>query len=133
MAAVLVIRVTGSAHGATTPACFFRVTSHVVGGGTMTYCLKTFSGRPGAGAVVRDAGVLTFALPRGSLRARVRVVQRYGADGEHAQQTLLGTIVGGTRRFRGARGSISGGGTDLEVAPGRIAASRLRYRLVLRR
>ena len=129
LVATLVIHVLGAAHGASAPGCLLRLSAHVQGGGTMTYCLKTFSGIPGPNAVVHDAGVMTFALPGGTIRARVRVVQRYGADGKHARQTLTGTVLGGTRRYRGRHGSISGGGVDVETAPGVIASSRLVYRL----
>jgi hypothetical protein len=70
---------------------------------------------------------MTFYLRTGTIRTRVRVLQRFAADGRHARQSLTGRIVGGTGRFRGARGSIRGGGTDVEASPGEITASALRY------
>jgi hypothetical protein len=128
----LVLHVTGPATGATTSGCFLRLPAHLAGGGTMTYCLKTFAGAPGPNRAVNDSGVLTFSLPRGRIVARVSIEQRFGADGRHARQTLTGTIVGGSGAYAHARGTITGGGTDVEDAPGHIASSDLRYRLSLR-
>ena len=101
------------------------------GGGSSLYCLKSFTGRPGPGATVTDAGTIVFTLPRGTITARVKVVQRFATDGKHATQTLTGSVVGGTLAYQGARGAISGGGTDTETAPGRITKSDLRYRILL--
>jgi hypothetical protein len=115
------VHITGPAAGASTSACFLRLSSHVVGGGSETYCLETFHGKPGPNAVVRSRGLVTFRLPHRTLRARVLVVQRFAADGKHARQTLSGTMVGG--------GTISGGGTDVESPPGHVTASDLRYRI----
>jgi hypothetical protein len=127
-----VIRVTGSSESLAVGGCFIRIRSRVVGGGTETYCLERFSGAPGPRAVVRDSGVMTFALPRGTLRARVRIVQRFAVDGVHAKQSLTGEIVGGTRGYARAAGTISGGGTDVEKPPGHVAASNVRYVVRLR-
>jgi hypothetical protein len=124
--------VTGSAQSLAAGSCFVRLRSRVVGGGTDTYCLERFSGAPGPRAVIRDGGTITFALPRGTLRTRVRIVQRFARDGIHATQSLTGAIVGGTRAYAHAAGTISGGGTDTEKPPGHIAASKLRYVVVLR-
>lgn len=132
-AVLLVLHVTGPANGVTTPDCFLRLRAHVVGGGSMVYCLKTFRGAPGPGATVRDAGTLLFFLPRGSISARVSIVQRFASDGRHATQTLTGTVTAGSGVYEGARGAIRGGGTDVEIAPGRIARSKLLYRVSLRR
>ena len=121
---MIAIHVTGAAVGKSTNACFLQLTSRVVGGGSETYCLQTFHGKPGPNAVVRSRGVVTFRLPHRTLRARVLVVQRFAADGKHARQTLSGTIVGG--------GTISGGGTDVESPPGHVTASNLRYRIDVR-
>jgi hypothetical protein len=98
----------------------------------MRYCLKTFRGQPGPGATVTDRGMLTFVLPHGTLRAAVRIVQRFAADGRHATQTLHGNLLGGSGGFKNARGSIEGGGTDDEHPPGTIVASALRYVVAIR-
>jgi hypothetical protein len=129
----LTIRVSGPASSRSTARCFLLIRGRVVGGGSETYCLRTFTGRPGPNAVVQDRGTMTFSLPRrGTLRTRVRIVQTFAADGRHARQSLTGTVVGGSGGFRGARGTIRGGGTDVEAAPGRITASKLRYLVTLR-
>jgi hypothetical protein len=130
--AVIVVRVAGPAAGHSTSACFLSLRSDIVGGGSETYCLKTFTGRPGPRAVVHDAGVMTFVLRRGTLRANVHIVERFGSDGAHATQTLRGAISGGTGRFRGARGTIAGGGSVLERPAGHVVRSSLRYVLSLR-
>ncbi len=123
-------------HGGTTQiissSCFLKLRQRITGGGTLVYCLKTFHGEPGANAVVRDSGQMTFTLPAGTIRANVSIVQRFSTDGAHATQTLTGKIVGGTRRYAGARGTISGGGTDVEQPAGSVRSSNLRYVLVLR-
>jgi hypothetical protein len=114
---VITIHVTGPATGGETAACFLRLVSHVVGGGTATYCLTDFRGAPGPRAVVRVHGTITFTLPRRApIRANVLIVDRFAADGKHAHQTVLGK-------------GISGGGTYVEDPPGHVRASDLRYRL----
>jgi hypothetical protein len=97
----------------------------------MRYCLEEFTGEPGSNAVVRDSGVMTFALPDGTLTARVRIAEAFEADGRHAQQKLTGTVTGGTGRYAGLRGAIGGGGRVDEHPPGQIADSDLRYTAVL--
>ena len=131
LAGSIIVHLTGPATGAPTGACFLRIAGTIAGGGSSVYCLKTFTGQPGPRATVRDAGVLTLVLPSGRIVARVDIVQRYAADGEHARQALTGTVVSGTRAYRGARGTIAGGGTDVEDAPGHISRSDLRYRIAL--
>jgi hypothetical protein len=128
----LAIHLVGRATSTSSAGCFLRIAGKVEGGGSSVYCLRSFTGRPGPGATVHDSGTMTFTLPRGTITARVKVVQRFRRDGIHATQTLSGSVVGGTRAYRGARGAISGGGTDTETTPGRIASSDLRYRVTLR-
>jgi hypothetical protein len=144
--AVAVLMVAGTARGATnltvhvrggttqiiTSSCFLKLKQRVTGGGTLVYCLKTFHGKPGPNAVVRDSGVTTFTLPKGTILADVSIVQRFAADGAHAKQTLTGKVAGGTGRYAHARGSVSGGGTDVEQPPGSVRSSNLRYAFVLR-
>jgi hypothetical protein len=79
---------------------------------------------------MHSKGVMTFRLKKGSIRARVRITQRFAPDGVHAHQAVRGTIVAGTLAFRGARGTITGRGavTDRANGLGRVA---LRYTLRL--
>jgi hypothetical protein len=115
----IVVRVRGSSTSLLSTSCFLRLRQHVVGGGTTTYCLKTFHGRPGPNATVRDSGVMTFALKGRTIRAKVSIVERFAADGAHARQTLTGKVVGG--------GTVRGGGPVVERPPGHIASSDLRF------
>jgi hypothetical protein len=115
----IVVTVRGSSTALVSTSCFIKLRQKIFGGGTLTYCLKAFHGEPGPNAVVRDSGVMTFALERRTIRANVSIVERFAADGAHAKQTLTGKIVGG--------GSIKGGGTVVEKPPGHIASSNLRY------
>jgi hypothetical protein len=129
---VLSIRVRGTSTSAPSSACFIRIRQRVVGGGTLTYCLKTFHGQPGPNATVRDSGEMTFALSGGTIQASVQIAQRFGRDGKDAVQSLKGTLTTGSGRFRRAEGTISGGGSDVENPPGHIAAAHIRYTIVLR-
>ena len=125
------IRVTGAAESSPKEGCFLFLTSKVVGGGNVRYCLEEFTGEPGPNAVVKDNGAMTFVLPNGTLRADVRITQIFEPDGRHAEQKLTGTVISGTGRFAGARGTISGGGSVDENPPGQIADSDLRYTVAL--
>jgi hypothetical protein len=107
-------------------ACFLLLRSKLEHG-SVSYCLETFHGEPGPNETVRDSGTMTFALPGGTIRARVSIVQRFGADGIHARQALKGTLVGGTGRYAHAAGTITGGGTEVENPPGTIDSQHLRY------
>jgi len=127
----LTLHVTGGAARTTSSHCGFVITAHVVEGGTQLTCLTSVRGYPAPGATIRSAGTMTFRLKRGTIRARVSVVQRFRANGSSAKQTLTGRITGGTRRYRGARGTISGGGTVVDTAT-RLSHLRLAYRLVFR-
>ena len=75
---------------------------------------------------------MTFCLRRGTIRARIAVVQRFGANGSSARQTLTGTITSGTKAYRGVRGTITGGGTVVDTAL-RLSKLHLAYKLVFRR
>ena len=121
---VIAVHVAGPATGRETAACFLRLTSRVVGGGSATYCLTDFRGTPGANAVVRVRGEVVFRLAHRTITARVMIVDRFAADGKHARQSLAGTLAGG--------GTIAGGGTFVEDTPGHVRASDLRYRVSYR-
>jgi hypothetical protein len=127
----LVVRVDAVPRRSASAACGFLIVAPVRGGGRETTCLTDVVGYPGPNAVIHSRGRLTIALARGSIRARVSIVQRFGSDGVHARQTLRGTVVGGTRAYRGARGTISGGGTVVDRRT-RLGRVRLAYRLLLR-
>jgi hypothetical protein len=118
----IVVRVTGSSSATSTDACFLLIHQR-----SLVYCLKTFAGRPGPNAIVRDQGVMTFTLAGGTIRAAVSIVQRFAPDGAHATQSLTGKVTGGTRSYRDAHGTISGGGPLVESPPAHIASSNLRY------
>ena len=119
----LVVHIRGSSTSASTTRCFLLIRQHVAGGGTASYCLETYSGRPGPNATLKDQGVITFSLPHRTVRARVHIVATFAADGRHAKQTLRGTVIGG--------GSIAGGGPYVESPPGHVASSDLRYVIAL--
>jgi len=119
----LVVKVSGSSTSLLSTTCFIKIRQHVVGGGTTTYCLETFHGRPGPNATVRDSGVMTFALKGRTIRANVQIVEKFAADGAHARQTLSGELVGG--------GTVKGGGPVVEKPPGHIASSNLRFVITL--
>ena len=76
-------------------------------------------------------GTRTFTLRAGTIRARVRITQRFRRDGRHATQTTTGTIVGGSGRFRHARGTLTGSGTVVDTAT-RLTNMRLAYYLAVR-
>lgn len=122
----IVIRLSGSSTARSTSACFLLIEQ-----GALSSCL-TFSGRPGPNAVVQERGTISLALRGGTLRARVRIVQRFGADGTRATQTLTGTLTGGTGPYRLAQGTIAGGGQLVESPPAHVASSSLRYVISLR-
>ena len=73
---------------------------------------------------------MAFARRDGTIRMRVRVTQRFRHDGRHAEQTT-GTILGGSGRYRHARGTVTGSGTVVDT-PTRLKDVRLAYRLVMR-
>lgn len=103
--------------------CAFVIVAPVVEGGRQTTCLTSVAGFPGPRSVIRSRGTMTFRLARGTIRARVAVVQRFRTDGVHARQTLTGVVTGGTGRYASARGTISGGGSvvDRRAGLGRVS------------
>ena len=78
-----------------------------------------------------SAGTMAFTLRNGTIRARVRITQWFRSDGRHARQTTTGTIVGGTGRYRHARGTLTGSGTVVDTAT-RLTNVHLTYRLAVR-
>lgn len=128
----LTLHVAGGAARSTSATCGFVITAHVVEGGTQVTCLTSVRGYPAPHATIRSSGTMTFRLRRGTIRARIAVVQRFGANGSSARQTLTGTITGGTKAYRGVRGTITGGGTVVDTAL-RLSKLHLAYKLVFRR
>ena len=80
---------------------------------------------------MHSRGTMVFTLRNGTIRARVRITQRFRSDGRHARQTTTGTIVGGTGRYRRARGTLTGSGTVVDTAT-RLTNVRLAYHLAVR-
>jgi hypothetical protein len=110
--------------------CAFLVSAPLVGGGKQTTCITHLDGVPGPGVVMHSRGRMTFRLKKGSIRARVRITQRFAPDGVHAHQSIRGSIAGGTRTYRGSRGTLGGGGTVVD-RPGGLGPVDLRYTLRL--
>ena len=129
--ASLTLHVTGNATRTTSSHCGFVITAHVVEGGTQVTCLTSVRGYPAPGATIHSAGTMTFRSKGGTIRSRISVTQRFAANGSTARQTLTGRIVGGTRAYRGVRGTITGGGTVVDTET-RLSHLRLTYRLVFR-
>ena len=102
----------------------------MVEGGRQRVCLAEVEGFPAPNATMGSRGTMVFALGDGAIRTRVRVIQRFRGDGRHARQTTTGTIVGGSGRYRHARGTVSGTGTVVDTAA-RLTDVRVVYRLVM--
>jgi hypothetical protein len=113
-----------------TARCRFVVEARVVEGGRQRVCLTQIDGFPAPNATMHSRGTMTFALRDGTIRTRVRVTQRFRGDGRHAKQATTGTILGGSGRYRHARGSVTGSGTVVDTAGG-LGDVRLTYRLRL--
>jgi hypothetical protein len=130
-AAALTLHVRGNPRRTTRPGCVFVIANPLVEGGSQTTCLTSVDGFPQPDGVIRSKAKMTFALKRGTIRVAATIVMRFGADGVHARQTVSGRIVGGTRAYRGARGTIAGGGTvaDHRTSLGPVS---LTYRLAVR-
>lgn len=106
------------------------IEARVVDGGRQRVCLTEIDGFPAPNATMRSRGTMVFELRAGTIRAHVRVTQRFRRDSRHAQQTTTGTIVGGSGRYRHARGSVTGEGTVVDTAA-RLTDVRVVYRLVM--
>jgi hypothetical protein len=127
----LTLHVTGSPSRTATARCQLLIVARVVEGGRQRVCLTEIDGFPAPNVTMHSRGTMTFALRAGTIRARVRITQRFRRDGRHAAQTTTGTIVGGTRRYRHARGPLTGSGTVVDTAT-RLTDVRLAYRLAIR-
>jgi hypothetical protein len=127
----LTLHVAGSPTRTATAQCQLVIVARVVEGGRQRVCLTEIDGFPAPNVTMRSGGTMTFTLRAGAIRARVRVTQRFRSDGRHARQTTTGTILGGTGRYRHARGTLTGSGTVVDTAT-RLANVRLAYRLVIR-
>jgi hypothetical protein len=98
----------------TVAACIFAIRAPIAGGGTETTCLQSIDRPPAPNATMHSKGTMTFAWPAGVLKAHVRIIQRFAADGVHATQSTDGTITGGTGPYRNAHGSIRGRGSVID-------------------
>jgi hypothetical protein len=127
----LTLHVTGTPTRTATARCQLMIVARVVEGGRQRVCLTEIDGFPAPNVTMHSRGTMTFALRNGTIRARVRITQRFRSDGRHAAQTTRGTIVGGTGRYRRARGTLTGSGTVVDTAT-RLTGVHLAYRLALR-
>jgi hypothetical protein len=127
----LTLHVAGSPIRSATARCQFVIVARVVEGGRQRVCLTEIDGFPAPNVTMHSRGTMAFTLRNGAIRARVRITQRFRSDGRHARQTTTGTIVGGTGRYRHARGTLTGSGTVVDTAT-RLTNVRLAYRLVMR-
>ena len=127
----LTLHVAGSSTRTATARCQLVIAARVVEGGRQRVCLTEIDGFPAPNVTMHSRGTMAFTLWSGTIRARVRITQRFRRDGRHAGQTTTGTIVGGTGRYRGARGTLTGSGTVVDTAT-RLTDVHLAYRLVLR-
>jgi hypothetical protein len=126
------LHVAGSPARTATARCQLVIVARVVEGGRQRVCLTEIDGFPAPNATMHSRGTMTFVLRRGTIRVGVRIVQQFRSDGRHATQTTRGRIVGGTGRYRRARGVLSGSGTVVDTAA-RLTDVHLRYRLLIRR
>jgi len=127
----LTLHVAGSPTRTATARCQLVIVARVVEGGRQRVCLTEIDGFPAPNVTMHNRGTMTFTLRRGTIRARVRITQRFRSDGRHARQTTTGTIVGGTGRYRHARGTLTGSGTVVDTAT-RLTNVRLAYHLAVR-
>jgi S-formylglutathione hydrolase FrmB len=124
----LTLHVVGRAARSSTASCAFLISARVREGGRQVTCLTAVRGFPGPHSVIRSSGTMTFRLAQGTIRARVAVTQRFGANGASATQTLSGSIVGGSGRYAGVRGTMTGGGTLVDTRAA-LRSLELVYRL----
>ena len=127
----LTLHVAGSPTRTATARCQLVIVARVVEGGRQRVCLTEIDGFPAPNVTMHSRGTMTFTLRNGTIRARVRITQRFRSDGRHARQTTTGTIVGGTGRYRGARGTLTGSGKVVDTAT-RLRDVHITYPLAIR-
>ena len=127
----LTLHVAGNPTRSATARCQLVIVARVVEGGRQRVCLTEIDGFPGPNVTMHSRGTMAFTLRNGTIRAQVRITQRFRSDGRHARQTTTGTIVGGTGRYRHARGTLTGSGTVVDTAT-RLTNVHLTYRLAVR-
>jgi hypothetical protein len=85
--------------------------------GTSRVCVFTIekTDLPGYGVrrIVQTV-VETDSLPGGTIVSRQTQVFRFARDQRHTTASFMGRVVDGTGRYKDARGSVSGGGTDFK-------------------
>lgn len=59
-----------------------------------------------------DRVIETDALPGGTIISRATYTFRFARDGLRATVSIRGVVLRGTGRYAGARGAVSGGGTQ---------------------
>jgi len=127
----LTLHVAGSPTRTATARCQLVIVARVVEGGRQRVCLTEIDGFPAPNVTMRSRGSMAFTLRNGTIRGRARITQHFRPDGRHAAQTTTGTILGGTGRYRHARGTLTGSGTVIDTAT-RLTNVRIAYRLALR-
>jgi len=125
----LTLHVDGPVQRTSRHGCLFVLRAAVREGGEQRTCLTAIDGFPAPDATMHSKGLMTFVLPRGVVVLRVRITQRFAADGAHARQTLRGVVLRGSGYFAGAGGSLSGGGSVVDTRE-RIRIIRLVYLLI---
>jgi hypothetical protein len=127
----LTLHVAGTPTRRATAQCQLVIVARVVEGGRQRVCLTEIDGFPAPNVTMHSRGTMSFALRNGTIRARVRITQRFRRDGRHAEQTTTGTILGGTGRYRHARGTVTGSGTVVDTAT-RLKDVHIAYHLAVR-
>ena len=98
----------------------------IAGGGSSSICVVAISKRDAPGYVVRritQRVVATDRLRGGTIVSRQSQTFSFRRDGRVASVGCRGTVVGGTGRFAGSRGTIVGRGRQVD--------GRLRVRFVV--
>ena len=96
--------------------------------GTATLCVLRASklDRPGGGVTVTERIREMDAFKGGWLATAQTQIYRVAADGVRGRVTLSGVVAGGTGRFAGARGTITGAGVNTPKRISVLVTVRLR-------